>query len=299
MVKNFPIRLHHLYGLLTLIILSYSCNHGKDKRFEEEKLDESIFESQTIIGTITDKKLDEVSGLIASVKNPGYYWTHNDSGGKPWIYLIDTAGTIHFTVKLEAIKNRDWEDITMDKGNIYIGEIGDNDAKRKVYRIYQIVEPKMDSTSTYTVPRDSINKMKFMYENGPRDAETLIYDYSNDELVIITKRDKDAFVYSFPFKPGKELQTIAPSGTIPFTRFTAGNSKPNGEFVIKNYDYIVYWKGSNKSILTRLMNESPVRIPYNSEPQGEAITFTLDGDLITATEKVEGFDQNILRFRRK
>ena len=286
------------YLLLFSFALS-ACRHINNKRFERLDQDESIFETQRVIGQITDNQLDEVSGLVASVKNPGLFWTHNDSGGKPWIYLIDTQGVVQLTAKLQGVKNRDWEDLALGNGQIYIAEIGDNDAKRDDYKIYQFAEPEFDSLSSIEIPKDSIRRMKFIYENGPRDAESLMYDHFNEELVIVSKRDQDAFIYSLPFKKGKELQIISPLGTIPFCYFTAGDSRSNGDFVIKSYDHILYWKEADASIAERLLNVNPIRIPYQSEPQGEAIAFDLNGDLVTTTEKVEGFDQNILRFMRK
>ena len=40
---------------------------------------ESSFNDYVDKGFIENEQLDEASGLIASRKNPGYFWAHNDS----------------------------------------------------------------------------------------------------------------------------------------------------------------------------------------------------------------------------
>lgn len=284
--------------ILLAILSLLSCEAPSDSRSKKLPIDKSIYKRQRSTGTITDTTLVEISGLAASVKNPGYFWTHNDSGGKTEVYLIDLSGKIQLTVSLEIKRNRDWEDLVLANGKLYIGDFGDNAGKKKRIIIHQITEPKFDAHSVLYVPKDSIKTMMLSYKNGPRDAETLLYDYSMDELVIVTKRDPDAFIYSFPFQKGRR-DSIPPIGSVALNYFTAGDSRPNGEFVLKNYDDILYWKSGEGSIAVRIMHQSPVRIPYKKEPQGEAIAFDGRGNLITASEKVIGEKQYLFQFDRK
>src|SRR5690606_31051496 len=65
---------------------------------------------------LKEKRLSEISGIAASVVNPGLFWVHNDSGGEPEVYLIDKSLNILLTCRLEGIENRDWEDITIGPG---------------------------------------------------------------------------------------------------------------------------------------------------------------------------------------
>ena len=37
------------------------------------------------------RELKEASGVVASRSNPGWLWTHNDSGGGSFLYAIDAA----------------------------------------------------------------------------------------------------------------------------------------------------------------------------------------------------------------
>src|SRR5215468_8138892 len=64
------------------------------------------------IGQIDYGPISESSGLVASRKHPGVYWTHNDSGNPAVIFAITHEGKFvaEFPV---AAKNNDWEDIAI------------------------------------------------------------------------------------------------------------------------------------------------------------------------------------------
>ena len=71
------------------------------------------FKKATLPATI-----NEISGIIYF---DGKLYGHNDSGGQPAIYEIDTStGAITKTITLQGASNIDWEDITQDDKNIYI-----------------------------------------------------------------------------------------------------------------------------------------------------------------------------------
>jgi len=76
------------------------------------------------------KTIWETSGIVSGTNST--IWTHNDSGGKPILYKIDTNGVILRTLFIKDVKNRDWEDLANDyQGNIYIADIGNNRNQRK------------------------------------------------------------------------------------------------------------------------------------------------------------------------
>ncbi len=79
--------------------------------------------------------LEEVSGLV--IQNDSTFWWHNDSGAAAQLFKTNGRGELQEVINLESIKNKDWEDLTCDdKGNIYIGEFGNNANKRKDLKIY-------------------------------------------------------------------------------------------------------------------------------------------------------------------
>lgn len=269
-----------LWPFAFLAIL-FSCHQSKDPRDLLYSLNIEQFSAGNPIAIIKDRRIIEASGLAYSVKNPGHLWTHNDSGGQPSIYLLDTSGQIRQTIYLSGAINYDWEDITSDGEHLYIADIGDNRAEREHITIYMLEEPILTSVDSIAV--NSWLEMKLRYANGPRDAETLMYDYQTNQLVLVSKRDESCFVYTFPFASSSEL-TLKPTAQINLRMFTAGDINQQGDMILKNYDEIFYWNASKQTLADKFLIGPDFRVPYIAEPQGEAITFAPDGSFFTLSE---------------
>lgn len=80
------------------------------------------------------KEVSETSGLFF---HNGRLWTHNDSGGKPILFALDTTDfQVVQKVTLSNVKNKDWEDVCTDGETVFIGDFGNNKGNRKDLRIY-------------------------------------------------------------------------------------------------------------------------------------------------------------------
>lgn len=258
--------------MIVLLLLVAACGPKLKQLPASQK-----FSNKDIIGYSNDKRLEEASGLAVSLKNPGHLWTHNDSGGDPALYLINEKGELVMTAWLNS-ENIDWEDVAIARdgsGYIYIGDIGDNRAERKMLSIYRIVEPEMDTLSKVRV---SFERMIIKYEEGPRDSEALMIDPFTKELILLTKREDNIMVYSFPFSPDASLD-ISSRGKIPLTQITAGDINLNGDVLLKSYNQIFYLENKNKTpIVKLLLNGNLLLIDYEIEKQGEALTWSMDGN---------------------
>lgn len=133
-----------------------------------------------------DDRIQETSGL--NFLN-GKLYTFNDSGNTPELFEIDkTSGSILNVLKIKA-KNKDWEALTNDGANFYIGDFGNNIGTRKDLEIYKVPFPN-DS-----LKNDSVRTISFYYPeqkefipkntNNDFDAEAMIY--LNGKLHIFTK----------------------------------------------------------------------------------------------------------------
>ncbi|MEG3765845.1 hypothetical protein [Alteromonas sp. 14N.309.X.WAT.G.H12] len=91
-----------------------------------------------------DADLGETSGLFCRGDNA---FSINDSGNAPELFVIDKQGQITGRTPLNA-KNVDWETITGDDENLYIGDIGNNAGKRKSLTIYKVSSATGDVAST-------------------------------------------------------------------------------------------------------------------------------------------------------
>ncbi len=235
------------------------------------------------IGVSSDPRLQEVSGLVTSVHNEGYFWTHNDSGDDPRLFLINQQGEIALTVRLENAENFDWEDIAFRRSStgestVFIGDIGDNNAVRDNITIYAIAEPVLADLAINEQAEIILQpqRMTLTYADGARDAETLLYDPLSEELIILSKRDPKARLYAFNFEAGG-TQKLVSFGTLNVTQLTAGDVSAEGNVIFKNYNEVFYLPNEHKiPVKELLMGTEFQRVRYQAERQGEAIAWNRD-----------------------
>src|SRR3954453_16618786 len=91
----------------------------------------------TLLGYIDYKPCTESSGVLASRKHPGVFWTHCDSGNDAAIYAITRVGKFIAEYQFD-VPNHDWEDIAIDDdGPLFIGDIGNNGGKRAQIHVHR------------------------------------------------------------------------------------------------------------------------------------------------------------------
>src|SRR5678816_639683 len=112
----------HIFNVLLLECLFLLCSCQKN---HQSPTIHTVFDSVPITKPL-NPLVNEISGIADSKINPGYLWGQEDSGNPSEIYLINHEGTKKKKIFLAGISNRDWEDIALFNGNIYIAETGDN-----------------------------------------------------------------------------------------------------------------------------------------------------------------------------
>jgi hypothetical protein len=275
--------------VLMMLIATVACSQKKGK-----DSDSSVFSEGKKLTEVTDKKLEEASGLAASSSNPGLLWTLNDSGNRAEVLLIDDKLNIRLTCTLHNIINRDWEDIAVGPGPepgknyIYVADIGDNMAIFPYKMIYRFEEPKFqEGTSQVTITK--FDRVVFQLD-VKKDTESLLLDPKTKNLYVVSKREKPVYVYElkYPYSTTDTL-TAEKIGSIPFGQIVAGDFSADGtEVLMKNYNNVLYWKLNNEDLASAL-KRNPAIVPYEPEPQGESVTFARDGSgYYTISEKVKG-----------
>lgn len=145
------------------------------------------------------KSLKEVSGneIIA---NSDLIWMVNDSGNRSEVYGVNQHGQIIKVVEVFA-KNHDWEDLTSDeKGNLYIGDFGNNNRKRKKLSIL-----KIENQELLYQDKVAVSKISFEYpklegqKKTSYDAEAFFY-YQNYFYIFTKSRQKKRLGRTLLFK---------------------------------------------------------------------------------------------------
>lgn len=264
-------------------------------RSEIENPTDVFAPAQRII-ELNNKKLKEISGIAASRRNPGLFWVHNDSGNEPEIYLVDTSLKIHLTCQIGKVENRDWEDIAVGPGPeegktyVYVGEIGDNKARHQLKYIYRFEEPLLHE-GVKKLTLGTYDTITFRLEDKRKDAETLLIDPNTKFLYVISKREKPVWLYELPF-PQSTKDTIVARKVIslPFTQIVAGDVRSDAkEVLLKNYEQVYYWRSDKPMAIPHLLRTPHFEVPYEIEPQGEALSWSHDGaGFYTISEKNVG-----------
>ncbi|MFM6949116.1 MAG: hypothetical protein ACKOWQ_08885 [Aquirufa sp.] len=267
---------------------------------------ESSYNEYLDKGIIENGQLDEGSGLIASRKNPGYFWALNDSGDPNRLFYFDSNGKGKKEFYLTNANNRDWEDMSITteadgSSTIYVADFGDNNVVYQSYNIYWFTEPTVSNSGPDINAISQVKKLTFVLPDGMRDMECLLVDQVSKDIFIVSKREdlkrlykisaanvKDGAVLTAEFINELSFSNPFSSNTSVKELFyvTAGDvSFDNKEIIIRNYGYIYYWKRKDgESIpdaLARQAKTVPCRSKYSSadglgEPQGEGLAFAAD-----------------------
>lgn len=229
--------------------------------------------------TIKDSRITESSGLAASHLHPGVYWTHNDSGYGPQIYAVDSAtGETVATITLSGIGTpRDVEAISIGPDNqIYVGDIGDNfDGRWPYVWIYRLPEPKELKDQTVRATQYIVK-----YENGGRDAESMVVHPKTGRVYIIDKKEEGGHLYEGPAQLSASGSNIfRPVAPVDLWATDAAFSPDGQQLAVRGYFGGIAYDWNDGKI------EKTGRLDVPLQRQGESITYSADGTkLLYGTE---------------
>jgi hypothetical protein len=218
----------------------------------------------TTVLTIHDRHIAESSGLVRSVRHPSVLWTHNDGGRTAEIYGVGPKGRTVAQITLRGIDPYDPEALSRGvdahgKPALFLGDIGDNAARRKNVSVFRVTEPTSLGRHTLTP-----TWFRFKYPDGPHDAESLLVDPRDGRIWIATKSFGTGGLYVAPRK-----LVVQSHGTNKLRRVadvpaltTDGTFLPNGKFVLRTYTSGFLYDGPGK---LRAQLDMPV------QPQSESI----------------------------
>ncbi|WP_424212463.1 WD40 repeat domain-containing protein [Streptomyces sp. BI20] len=226
--------------------------------------------------TISDPRITESSGLAASRRHPGVFWTHNDSDDGPYVYGVDAAtGRTVARVTLTGIGDpRDVEGISLGPdGRLWLGDIGDNlgGTWDRVW-LYRFEEPRELGDSTVAATRFTVR-----YADGPRDAEALMVHPVTGRVYIASKHKEKGGLYEGP-EPGRMttegVNTFRRIDDVPWT--TDGAFSPDGKsLTLRGY----LWSKTYPWRDGRPVGEgTDAGAPFQG--QAESVTYSADGSTL-------------------
>ena len=165
--------------------------------------------------------IDEASGLAPSGIAPNRYWTHNDNinlpassrKSPPLLFAIRPTGALLGSLSLTGVRQRDWEGIAQvpldGRPTLIVGDIGDNRDTWPDYTLWFVPEPATLAPGQPT-PTAPTAVLRFRYPDqtpapkrqggysGGHDAEALAVDAASGQILILTKREKPARLFTLP-----------------------------------------------------------------------------------------------------
>ena len=233
-----------------LVLLFIGCGGGGSSDSSTDTINEETTLSLTLVKELAFE-VSESSGLI---NINGRLFTHNDSGDTARLYEISpSTGLVLRTIIINGADNIDWEDISSDDTNIYVGDFGNNLGNRSDLKIYKIL--KTDLLDQLIANAEIINfsyadQVNYAYSTNttPYDAEALIVVQNN--LYIFSKNWETQIskVYKLSTTPG--TYTLTSIGEHYFDVLITGAS---------------YEANTNKISLIGYSNPTDSSIPFTSK----------------------------------
>lgn len=239
------------------------------------------------LADVQDPLIDEASGMVVSQLHPGVVWLVNDSKSDELVFGVNEEGETVAELRLETIQNRDWEAMSPgvdDSGDpaLWIGEIGDNDAKWQVLRAFRISEPA--ELGEQSVPW---RKVELNYPDGAHNAESMMVD-DDGRIYVVTKEALGAGIYRTPepAKPGTSI-TMERVGPAPMF-LTDGALSPDGRQVALRSYTSLYLFNAEAFLNGGTDGDGGTVYPLPLQPQGETLAYQLDGGgVLVGSEGVE------------
>ena len=245
---------------------------------------------------ITHESLAEISGLTASRRHPGIFWVHNDGDNEAALYAIDAEGDLRATLRIEGVRNVDWEDIAAyskdGRHYLVIADVGDNGGLRRQLALRAIEEPSTLRDATvqpaWTQP--------FRWPDGARDCEAMAVDEGEGAAYLVSKKRVPPELFRVPLHGDGQLLTAERLGTLDgieqptdddlrrnpvYGRYraqiTAADISPDGRsFAVLNYRRVYLWRRGAGSWAQAVGRPARV-IEFPWTPQAEALGFDLSG----------------------
>jgi hypothetical protein len=237
-------------------------------------------------------RLPEASGLAMSRRSPSLLWSINDSDD-PTVIALSTAGEVQGEVRVTGAAPRDWEAVSAGPcpggSCLYVGDIGDDGAKRMQVIVYRVPEPRADDRMTAQA-----DTFVFAYPDSAHDAESLVVA-ADQSLFVITK-GHPTVLYRAPrdARPGTTamLTRVAELPIEKFlndharksSRITDAATTPDGEWIALRTNSELLLLRTRDLVNGKMSDVWHANLRALDETQGEGVAISNAGDVYLAGE---------------
>jgi hypothetical protein len=242
------------------------------------------------VASVALPDLPEASGLAASRRTPGIFWSHSDSGVAPVLTALDDHGALKGRVRVSGVTLADWEDVAVGtcgtSSCVFVADIGDNRGVRKGITIYRMPEPL--PTDPVTGPVEAFHGT---FPDRAQDAEAFFV--LGGDMFIVTKGDTGPVaLYRFPSgaKARPEASTLQKIGVLQGGRVdrtdwvTGASVAQDGRWVgLRTHAGVAFYAAAR---IIKGDFSSPLNFDVSglNQVQGEGIAFGAKGSVFLVGE---------------
>lgn len=244
---------------------------------------------------LKDSEINESSGLAASIRYPGAFWTHNDSGDASRIFLFNKNCETLATVRIKGATAIDWEDIASFKmggdGYVVIADTGNNTSMRQLWTLYIVREPEISEdgdkgssvievTPEWTIP--------FSYEDGPHDCEAVAVDATEGMIYLTSKDVSGGRIYSLaiPANTANQANIAKAIASLNLRYVTAMDISADGKHaIVLTYKDGYAFDRQKEESWAQAFARAAREIKMPARKQGESVCFGADGKTLYLTSE--------------
>ena len=248
------------------------------------------------------EEVRESSGLFF---HNGRLWTHNDSGGKPILYALDTTTfEVVQRITLANAKNKDWEDVCTDGETVFVGDFGNNNGTRKKLRIYMFPLSALPDEGDATVTVDTIvfrfgDQTNFEKRKHEHDFDCEAIFATDDNLYLLSKgwETGTTRLYRLPKTHGNQIAEVVNGFDSQGLITGADYDRENGVLAIVGYVKAL-WKPFMYLIFDfdehgKNLSNHRFEMPQLAGTQTEGICFFGEGRCFVSAETSKAFSARV------
>lgn len=231
------------------------------------------------------------TSAIEIVNGSGLFWVIEDAGNDNYIYGLDSKGDIVKRIELKGVPNEDYEDLASDsEGNIYVGDFGNNNEKKKAFHIYKVRNVNSASNSVTPI------SIRFTLPDDMDSEDFESFFVYNDSFYIFSKSPKKTKLIKVPNQEGTHEAQLISTFNLDGkdTKVTSADISDDGKIVVLlNHDKL--WK-LNDFKNDDFFSGKIEAIEFEHDTQKEGITFLSDSTVLITDEQNGSSGGNIYTF---